>query len=817
MKPNDPFRPGQLCRASSRTRTARAPLAGIFARHVDATVPATQLYAGPPEASRGPGPLASEWFAPAFPDASSAVQVRGLFGERQDASVLLLLDLGVNRDVSRIEMYGNLLLPPVEENGRPVYNFGLPRGVAVAVSEDPGFEVDLHGLRQLDWWHGELRDVLHPRYATRDLRALWGWTPIQLPPTFGRFLLFVFDDLPLVWASRAPAPEVGLDVERIVIYPFLEDVDHRPHVEYAPVASRQSAYSAPSAYWTRLGVVAPDPAMHQSIAYVASDEALMLPASLVGLGAISPLQGPVTAYASDLVRLDASERVFLTVQATSDEIPVADALRLTFRPWLDAKTGYLGPKAPALPDYLVSVFATNDVEAAWSAHPDHPTWRPVASEQLVRASIEAFAVVRFVEPVWARWFQLRVRAKTPEGIDLGDYGRFLLAGLDVLRCRDFWLAPDADEDVQVDSVLLRLRGSRLLDDYAYFDGQHGVGLTLESREADGPFEEIRSFRSLVELVENAHHRVFANYRRIDKPVQRVHEVTDSRTRSKSESNGETTADSRTLVKPEFDNTVVTRAGALTTHTDVPRQNLGGAPFTSLPQAASPGVTTTRTFEGDFAALAPPNLDLTSLDDVPQALQVLRDWAQQVGAQGAPVSLGLGLNFGLNLGAALGIQGGATGGVSGNAGVQVGGGVTKSRVTGSQGSVVESEARTLSSYTRQDNTTRTRGLSSFEGTAHDERDVVRYDRSEEARRGGVEVRYGGEYEDLILVSLPVGRMLRGSEAYRRSEPPGRMISRMDSPPRRAPDAIRVRVDHLPPGVRLDVEYRGRVLPHRDDED
>jgi hypothetical protein len=77
--------------------------------------------------------------------------------------------------------------------------------------------------------------------------------------------------------------------------------------------------------------------------------------------------------------------------------------------------------------------------------------------------------------------------------------------------------------------------------------------------------------------------------------------------------------------------------------------------------------------------------------------------------------------------------------------------------------------------------------------------VRRDLSSDVRRRGLEVRQGGRYEDLVLVSIPVGRVLSGAPP----PPDG------GAPP--PPDEVRVRIGHLPPGVRLDVEFRGRVIP------
>ena len=59
--------------------------------------------------------------------------------------------------------------------------------------------------------------------------------------------------------------------------------------------------------------------------------------------------------------------------------------------------------------------------------------------------------------------------------------------------------------------------------------------------------------------------------------------------------------------------------------------------------------------------------------------------------------------------------------------------------------------------------------------------------------------------LILVTVPVGLRLRGGW----ERPMSAML--MGGPPPRALDCLRVRVEHLPPGVRMDVEFRGRSIP------
>ena len=757
------------------------------------------LYAGPPAAAESlPGQVSGHAVDPPF--RSSSVQVFAAFGD-QRAEVALLLDLGENRDVARLELYGNLLLPPIEENGRPLGNFGLPHALAVAVVEEPWTEIDLHGLSHLSFWHGPLREVAHPRFTTLDLRALWGWTPIHLPATFGRYLVLLFSDLPRIWWR---GPVVGVDIQRIVVYPFLEDVDHRPRVEYAPLASRQTHYTGSSAYWSRLGVDPPDPAAHQSIGYAEEADALCLPSALVGLPAQSAATGSALLYMSDLLSIEDHDRALLTLEATCDEIPVLDAVRLTFRLPRDLKSVYRGPEV--LPDYLVSVYTTNDVEAAWSSDSGHPSWSRVLGDTLVRASVRNHEILTFAEPTWARWVQLRVRPMNPEGADLGSHSRLVLTGLDLLRCRDFWLAPEDGQDIHVENVLLRLRGPRLLDDYAYLDGEHGVGLVLEARDEDGRFEELRCYRTLVELLEDTHHRVFANHRRADKPVQRLHEITDSRSTSTSDGTSSSSADVETMAKPGHPHTVVTRSGSLTTYTKRPRDNLGGPPFSTLPAVDTTGITTSRRYGTATGDLEPMTFDLESL--TPDGLvEGFASWAQEVADRGMPVSLGLSGN----LGASIDLVAGGSAGIGANAGVQVGGGTTASETEGNQGSVVESETWTLSSYSRQDSKTISASQGSASVDTHDERDVVRNDQSDEVRKAGLEVRYGAVYEDIILVGIPVGRTLR---APRPRRPTGLGLAQQ-MPARPPGDAVRLRVDHLPPGVSLDVEFRGRVDPRRDD--
>ena len=203
--PGRPALPVALSRATSRTRTGRHPLSPVTVWRVTGQGDIRMLYAGPVQipamAPILPGSVA-------YPFTAEAVQVMAWAGSG-DAIVVVMLDLGAEYDVARIELYGNLLLPPEEANGRPLYNFGVPRRVVVAVAEEATPYTDLHRQTWQHEWLGQSGFALGSRYETGDLRALWGWTPIHLPPTYGRYLTLVFTDLPLVLhdSRTGPSPE----------------------------------------------------------------------------------------------------------------------------------------------------------------------------------------------------------------------------------------------------------------------------------------------------------------------------------------------------------------------------------------------------------------------------------------------------------------------------------------------------------------------------------------------------------------------------------------------------------------------------------
>src|SRR5262245_50137386 len=196
MSRQDAARPSELRWRASRTRTARQPLKMPHALSVSGRGTFDELYAGTPSGAAATPRLPGLSITDPMPGA--ALQCLGATSD-SDGAITLVLDLRRSVDVARIELYGNLLLPPVREHGRPRFNFGLPRAIAVAVSTELGSESDLHGRATPTSWPGAF-ESWQPRFASHDLRALWGWTPLHLPPTYGRYLLLHFEDLPEIYA-----------------------------------------------------------------------------------------------------------------------------------------------------------------------------------------------------------------------------------------------------------------------------------------------------------------------------------------------------------------------------------------------------------------------------------------------------------------------------------------------------------------------------------------------------------------------------------------------------------------------------------------
>lgn len=810
MPSSDPFRPSVLRRATSRTRTGPALLLkdteALFI-HGSPFQVFEHLYAGPVDAERFP-PLSQGlgWIMPNYPT-EAALQIFAFVPASEDVpleqlrenvinheaspAVDLIVDLGKPRQISRVELYGNFMLPPLDHATGPLFNFGLPRTMGIAISESRHDRVDFHGMEHHDVWLDSKSSPFKSRYEARDLRALWGWTPIHLPPTYGRYLLFHFADLPLIFGPTSGGPlGRGINIQRLLIYPYLEDVDHYPTVESSLVSVRQTNYPKPdlSFYWSFFDPD-PQPETHQSVANVA--ETLPWPTSLTFLPISNPYsENPTDHYVSDIVELDSSDRIVLTVAATSDEIPILDALRLVCLPnrlLHEQELPYIARVGEFF--YLISVYVTNDEQAAWSPDLNHPNWRLVHPFHRF-APEQYFTTVTFVEPVRARYVRAVIAIhKVPSANPRISHGRLLLSRLALARCRDFVLSPEPDEDLQVDSVLLRFRGKSLTDDYAFINGADGLAISLETRTAGGPFEEIRRINHLLDIVENTNARLIVNPRLSDKSNQTYKERVE--TLQTGTMNTHTTSKTNTDITMPDDthNVTVSRTGSQTTHVKNAQSeltDLGDPEISEFPHKDTGGVTTRRTYDAPGASDLPNPLS----DDPTGISDFIVDLLSNADSSPIPVNFGVGVS-GL--------------GVSLSAGGTVGGGKTLAVVRGDQASVAESQTTTLYSEAHQHIESTGSGEQSRTGSSVDDRWVFREDSTSEIRKTGISIRYGGAYEDVILVTIPVRRLLTG-RSYVQSAP--------DLPPTTG-DMMRVRVDHLPEGVSLDVEFRGAIIPVMED--
>ena len=811
MPQTDPFRPSPLRRASSRTRTAKVPtpLQALYLYPTSGPASFSELYAGPVDSQRFPA--VHPRFSPAtvnYKFSPQALQIYAFYpsegrpetaARQTNPGVALIADLGKSMEIARIELYGNLLLPPLDAASGPLFNFGLPRRVGVAVAEAPSFRQDLHGVPNFEAWLSSGLNPFHSRYEAQDLRALWGWTTLSLPPTFGRYLYFHFADLPLIYSHVKGAPEGrGIDIQRLLVYPYLEDSDHHPVVEGSLLSIRQNRYPQPgaSSYWIATGDQPPQPDTHQSVSVFPSR--LPLPTVFDWLP-VEDSQSEWT-YQSDLIELNSDNRIVLTIAATSDEIPVLDAIRL-YR--LTSSSSKDDPQVARDQDllYTIDVLTTNDEEAAWSADLAHPSWRLVRSHYRAAAS-SPIIPIDFCEPVRARYVRAVVAlSRTPQADPSLLYGRLRLSGCALGRCRHFVLAPEPQEDLKVDSVLLRFRGKSLTQDYAFLNGESGISLALEQRTAGGPFEEIRNFRNLLDLVENANARVVSNPRFGDKPVQdyKEHVVSTQSGNSRTE-----TPDSQTTTSSSLPagarNVTVSRTGSTTAHVENAAQALaarGTVVQPPFPSHNTAGVSTKRIYDYLPNSLPDPSL----INDPASFAQFLSEIASDASNTAIPINLGLGLSGGAGAQAVIG----GNVGLSFSIGMSIGGGNTRSVVRGDQASVADSQTTTLFSESHQFSTSTGYSVQSRTADSVEDRTVHRQDLSQEVRKSGLAVRYGGLYQDIILITIPVRALLSG-RSYRQSA--------ADTPATTG-DLLRLRVDHLPQDVVLDVEFRGTILPRRED--
>jgi hypothetical protein len=365
---------------------------------------------------------------------------------------------------------------------------------------------------------------------------------------------------------------------------------------------------------------------------------------------------------------------------------------------------------------------------------------------------------------------------------------------------------------------MRIRGAELFADHAFIDGAHGAALTLEVQEGGGPFTTLQSFRSLLDLLENTQSRSYVNQRYGDKPVQVTHEVSDVTSQGTQTNSATTTSDITAFVDYNSGNYQVTESGSTTEHKETFGEGTLRA-FTWMPEGPLGFVRTERRY-GD-PANTPPNLSDLFGTDLPQTHEQfwgrIDDVVGKFEALGRPMSISVGgsgsLNFSLGAGGSVGASVSASG--------QIGGGVTRSRNTGQQGSVTLTESKTLEAQNRQTTSGTQTATTEISGESHDKRRVVRTDESVEVRKRGVSVQYDGNGEDILLVAIPLNTVLKGHDMteilqapVQGTVVPGGIAGLPDGPaaaPKAPRDVLRFRIDHLPPGTTVDVEFRGSILP------
>jgi hypothetical protein len=432
---------------------------------------------------------------------------------------------------------------------------------------------------------------------------------------------------------------------------------------------------------------------------------------------------------------------------------------------------------------VVAVYTSDNPEAVWPGVTTHPSWSLAATETLHLRSSK-IAQIEFPEPRHARYVRLDVRlVSTENSSPKGTHARFVLGRLTLLRSRDFWIQTEPHEDLRVDLVLVRLMGEDLTEDYGFIDGRSGLSLTLEARQGKGPFQTLKSARTLLDLFENNQIRPFANARISERRKQTFTEHVTATQSGSQDSDTTTITDNNGTIIPGHTNITVTRSGSYNMHGSEAQtmlMQLGGTPVGQFAPPVADRIKTVREF-GDSPSIPNPfgQDPISTINDVLQ-------YAAAIDQSGRPASIGLGVNT--SLGGAAGIT--FSGGSSFSVSTQVGGGSTLSRVSGDQASGTLTQSEIAFQETNQRVVSMSKSQSTRQGTSDETRTIERTDHSEEQRGRSLAVKYGGVYEDILLVTWPVQRQLTAAGNG---------------------DAIRVRVDHLPPGVRIDVEFRCVAIP------
>jgi hypothetical protein len=733
--------------------------------------------------------------------------------------------------VTRVSLLGNLLFQPTYDDRGPLHNFGLPRTIRIFVppSWRKPFSPENPPPHPRDW------KLL---YENTDLRGFWGWTHLDFTPVRTAHLIFQFDHLPQlpdnILQERAQEADKlgvpwhfrGLSIERLGIHAYDNETNTSPEAKYTPVVSWHSKYEKQpqpfvSKYWS--GGYPPifpvEQAKHQSIyldnSYVSENTLLtfdLLPSALVGL----PTQyqspgGPVIEgisstddgylylpyYSGDLILGGRDVSTSLVIQTSDVEPPAIRGLRIkvpfTSRP----EQNYTNhPEADCI------VYYTDDPEVAFSSNPDRTGWKEIMRTEWgfyfggVSESANFLWGQDLIFPHDYRARFYRLEYAFPEG-DYSPPKRLELSELSLLRSSYPSLVAYGDEVLQLDEVQLRLRGPNILDDYAYINGYHIMNLTLEVSRRGRPYEPILNLRNLLDVREKTRAQIIARQRATrsrkqvfeedhDAALQRAYSVIRQiMTRGSVAGDDEMTPFGNNSLL--FELTEEQRQQARTRISELLRD--------------IEGITTDRDM-----LVAPEVLDLFKLLDTAGVPAIaFRDFINskntssfwkllrvplpgktlEITADGLidRRSLTRALYSGvfeqlpsrpsLSLSGSFGGQfiGGGSLGVS----VQLDGGKSTSVSEGSQGQA--NETMTVTGET-------TRRVT--------RKDIV--EQTEWYDWKGQEIKVAGAAMDIVTIRVPVGIVLSPNQESTEK-----------------PDSFRVRVDLLPPGVKLDVKFIGTARP------
>ncbi len=335
----------------------------------------------------------------------------------------------------------------------------------------------------------------------------------------------------------------GLSVERLAIYPYENATDDDETVAYVPVTTWHSHYEPQpvpfvSKYWAARGFPGIVQPLHQSIYREAMKPIHgvpwgfdLQPSALVGL----PIQVRVPApsagdapqtqdgyayrlyYSGDIIHADSTVRTNLVVEVTDTQPPALRGI------WLRAP-------APVRPEQTVtagtearcSIYGTDEASVAFSSNPDRQGWILISPPPF---GFSFDAILNFLYgqeilfPNDTTYRFYRLEFGIPAGGSFTGPKRFELAELKLLRSRHPTLVAREDEATRLDEIHLRFSGPNLLDDYEYINGREIMDVRLQRTTRDRPFEDILHVRSLLDIREKTAAQIIAVQRATRPRVQ----------------------------------------------------------------------------------------------------------------------------------------------------------------------------------------------------------------------------------------------------------------------------------------------------------